>query len=151
MFFLQLFVAWKLSNLITRKEWAYFPSNITFLALIRTVIRPFPVGGLCKLKKTLQIHYIQAIIVRISFVISRMLFRFIDRKSMAIPPKFFPKSLKDFPQLDFSSEITLKNKRKNEEKVQKTAVSSNIRPQKATSSFYISTLRSQSSKCIVKR
>ena len=48
-----------------------------------------------------------------------MLFRFIDRKSIAIPPKFFPKSLKDFPQLDFSSEITLKNKRKNEEKITK--------------------------------
>ena len=40
---------------------------------------------------------------------------------MAIPPKFFPKSLKDFPQLDFSSEIILKNKRKNEEKIQKNS------------------------------
>ena len=38
---------------------------------------------------------------------------------MAIPPKFFPKSLKDSPQLDFSSEITLENKRKNEEKNRK--------------------------------
>lgn len=38
---------------------------------------------------------------------------------MAIPPKFFPKPLKDFPQLDFSSEITLENKRKNEEKNRK--------------------------------
>ena len=48
-----------------------------------------------------------------------MLFRFIDRKSIAIPPKFFPKPLKDSPQLDFSSEITLENKRKNEEKIEK--------------------------------
>jgi len=47
---------------------------------------------------------------------------------MAIPQKFFPKSLKDSPQLDFSSEITLENKRKNEEKIEKTAVSSKIRP-----------------------
>ena len=56
--------------------------------------------------------------VRISFVISRMLFRFIDRKSIAIPPNFFPKPLKDSPQLDFSSEITLENKRKSEEKIE---------------------------------
>ena len=37
---------------------------------------------------------------------------------MAIPPKFFPKPLKDFPQLDFSSEISLENKRKSEEKIE---------------------------------
>ena len=45
---------------------------------------------------------------------------------MAIPPKFFPKPLKDSPQLDFSSEITLENKRKNEEKIEKKPISSRI-------------------------
>lgn len=45
---------------------------------------------------------------------------------MAIPPKFFPKPLKDFPQLDFSSEISLENKRKNEEKIEKKPISSQI-------------------------
>ena len=42
-------------------------------------------------------------------------------------PQFFPRPLKNRPHLDSSSEIPLKSKRKNEEKVQKTAVSSKIR------------------------
>ena len=41
-------------------------------------------------------------------------------------PQFFPRPLKNRPHLDSSSEIPPKSKRKNEEKVQKTAVSSKI-------------------------
>ena len=49
------------------------------------------------------------------------------KKYSCFAPQFFPQPLKNRPHLDSSSEISPKSKRKNEEKAQKTAVSSKIR------------------------
>ena len=49
------------------------------------------------------------------------------KKHSCSAPQFFPRPLKNRPHLDSSSEIPPKSKRKNEEKVQKTTVSSKIR------------------------